>query len=325
MPVIRHGRNAQLSTMLATAISSLPDETLDAIFRHAHTRPECYDSVFDGEKLPVPTAHLALRLVSRRLSRIATPHAWQTVYLRTSSKNYHEHGSRRSFRAYDFFSSNPQIARLVLFLVLNPVNYLYGTNDEETDGLVLERISSSIDRLIRATTSLVIFGIEDLYFMSPGSIRHLLSSPSIQLIMSPGVRSLQNWTTSDEVALKDPEYCSLEAFSGDFASSESLRFLTRLMKLKKVSFYAAQQPSHNPPISHWVEHYDLPWLDALEELSLYGGGTSSLGFILHFLTVRFCGSRLGPVTNVCYKEASLKEKMYISARTADRHRIRGSA
>ncbi|EJD08499.1 uncharacterized protein FOMMEDRAFT_151361 [Fomitiporia mediterranea MF3/22] len=282
----------------------LPDELIDYICRHARAVPALpiYEKrsswfwepssryMLEMRFLP-PTDHVALRLVSKRLNRIATPYIWETLdvqlshqveqasYLR-AAKSRGALGwkrSRKSVHILDYVASHPDLASMVRILCLRVSGYTFtalARGEPEND---LERC---IERLLTATTGLTAFCIDKADLLTPLAVSRIKTYKTLRLLdlRTVGFRGAGLRLLSEE-ELPNVEWFGLSVFNLAYKS------LKLPKNLKRVSL-------HCDSMSTFVRN-EAVVLDSnisigtIEELAIYDKhGDVALFMSRHFLNAR---------------------------------------
>lgn len=281
--------------------TGLPDETIALICQQCRQRPDSNSqdsldntiprrfqrvtsrSLFSHSttsKLPVPADALALRLVSKRLCRIATPYAWETLDLVLSESDTAyppcegvvrtKKRSRSSFDILVFLADNPEIASFirVFRLDVSPIftsrisSSVFGKETLDSSVKRHQCITNVIERFILSTRSLYAVHFSDLVHCSATAMRHLLALSSLRLISHTSSYTI---ITEDSQRLKKSYFTGLDCSQLDAVFSYGHVGISTLLQMAPNLKHVVIEPSFYVQATSAKA---LPWIKNVVELNV---------------------------------------------------------
>ena len=273
------------------SFSSLSDEFLGNVCRYLVPVPDPTKATLPGQKndsgywtvvlrrlfsahtrFPVASSLLSLRLVSKRLSKVATPYAWERVDLKitkAASKSKAK-PSRNSFSVLDFISSRSDIASYIKVLSLDLEGYI--ANEEEYS----PEVGIPIEKLVRSLSSLEAFNLCCAPHLSPEGVKVLLNKPTLRLLQISGGYGDEDQELqfkADEVDLTHLRAYCTNRFHGMDNIMDVAPDLKHVVLHHHQDLYSSGMDDMYGSV-----HVTYPWLKTVEQLEIAdSSGDATIG------------------------------------------------
>ncbi|KAL5504896.1 hypothetical protein ACEPAH_7559 [Sanghuangporus vaninii] len=297
------------SQLETSSLDALPDELVDCICRYTREIPALptYEtrSTWFWEpssryllemRFPQASSVVALRLVCKRLNRVATPYLWETLDIQLRHQVVKDEGclsrsnskirrldpssirrSRNSTHILEYVASNPEIAAMVRVLCLRVSGYTFAAlarGESEGD---LEKL---IERLLTQTKALTAFCIDKADLLTPLATSKLLVCRSLRLVdlRTVGFRGegLQMFSGEELPVL---EHFGLSVFNLAYKSLKLPR------NLKRVSLHCDSMSTFVREEAPILDEQICP--ETIEELAIFDKhGDVALFVSKHFASAR---------------------------------------
>lgn len=251
-------------------LDDLPEEILDLICGHARQASilpsksdirTLYSRRMFFTSAPAPTSLAALRLVSRRFFRLATPYLWQSLDLEIIDSDVSAaKRSRNSVLALDFIATNKHVAQLVKYVNLDLRSFIFNFGAE---ALPMIQLENSLRKFIPALSAVISFHCTNFECLPSSAARSFLASPSLRmLVLNPPSSS----EARDKYmkAFRDVDLSHLEAFGwNDHSCADVRSFFDFPLQFKRVMLFSQWLPTDTGEVK---ETFDNAWVSTVEEL-----------------------------------------------------------